>query len=190
MQEAAPSDTTPAAAGQSTQPQGCAAALAQVIQLFSRRPPAAPPAPPPAPTGNLVDAAIAAVLNNGLLDPNIIDIGAPPQGLVEPKLGMQVFKCGRTSGLTEGIITQIDVTVDVKYDTRVARFTNQIMITPCSQPGDSGSLILDFQRNAVGLLFSGSNLITVASPINAVLKTLNVELVTAAASGAPSPDFG
>jgi len=103
---------------------------------------------------------------------------------------MQVFKSGRTSGVTEGVITQVDVEVNVKYDTRVARYTNQIMISPCSKPGDSGSLILDFQRNAVGLLFSGSDQVTVASPIRAVLAALNVELVTTALAAAPRPETG
>lgn len=189
-QDAAATADTPASAAQSTQPQGCAALIAQLLNTLTalRTPTTAQPAPPLVAPTNQVDAAIAAPLRDDLVDPNIVDIGAPPQGVAEPALGMQVFKSGRTSGVTEGIITQVDVVAIVKYDdTHSARFTNQFMITPCSQPGDSGSLILDFQRNAVGLLFSGSNLITVASPISAVLAALNVELVTAAP---PAPELG
>jgi hypothetical protein len=186
----------PAAAAQSTQPQGCAVIVAQLFKslldsLSNLRTPTTALPPPPAETpGNLVDAAIAAPIRAGLLDPAIVDIGAPPQGIAEAKLGMQVFKSGRTSGVTEGIITQVDVAVNVKYNDQTAHFTNQIMITPCSQPGDSGSLILDFQRNAVGLVFSGSNLVTVANPIGAVLAALNVELVTAASAASPGPETG
>jgi hypothetical protein len=182
-----------AASAQSAQPMGCAALLAQILQSLTslRSRTTALPPPPAVFPANLVDAAIAAPTSSSLLDPNIVDIGAPPHALAEAKLGMQVFKSGRTSGITEGIITQVDVEVNVKYDTRVARFTNQMMITPCSQPGDSGSLILDFQRNAVGLLFSGSNLVTVASPMAAVLAALDVELVLAAdTAGAPTPETG
>jgi hypothetical protein len=188
--------TTAAAAAQSTQPQGCAVVVAQLfsslVESLSniRKPTTALPPPPAEASGNMVDAAIAAPIRDGLLDPAIVDIGAPPQGIAEAKLGMQVFKSGRTSGVTEGIITQVDVVVNVKYDTRTARFSNQIMITPCSQPGDSGSLVLDFQRNAVGLVFSGSDQVTVANLIGAVLAALNVELVTAATATSPSPEPG
>lgn len=191
MDEAAAAAAASAGA-QSAEPQGCAAILQTLLKNLSNpQGHSTVVAPPPAKTsGNLVDAAIAAPLNNSLLDPNIIDIGAPPQGIAAARLGMQVFKSGRTSGVTEGIVTQVDVEVNVKYDSRVARFTNQIMISPCSQPGDSGSLVLDFQRNAVGLLFSGSNLVTVATPIQTVLTALNVELVTEAVVSGQIPEHG
>ena len=91
---------------------------------------------------------------------------------------MRVVKSGRTTGITEAQIVQIDVTVNVKYGDLVARFANQIMTTPFSQQGDSGSLVLDFERRAVGLLFSGSPQITVLNPIDAVLSALDAELVT------------
>jgi hypothetical protein len=53
------------------------------------------------------------------------------------------------------------------------------MTTPFSQQGDSGSLVLDFERKAVGLLFSGSPQITVINPIASVLSALDAELVVA-----------
>lgn len=128
---------------------------------------------------NQVDAALVAPLDNVLLDPNIIDVGGPPLGIVVPRLGMRVVKSGRTTGITEAQIVQIDVTVNVKYGTRMARFAHQIMTTPFSQQGDSGSLVLDFERRAVGLLFSGSPQITVLNPIASVLSALDAELVIA-----------
>jgi hypothetical protein len=180
------------AGAQSAEPQGCAAIIQSILSSLtgSSGPTPGIKPPPLPPQGNMVDAAIAAPTSNNLLDPNIIDIGAPPQGIAFAKLGMQVFKSGRTSGVTEGIVTQVDVDINVKYDDRVARFTNQIIITPFSKPGDSGSLILDFQRNAVGLLFSGSDLITVATPIQLVLKALDVELVTGTIASGPAPEHG
>ena len=61
---------------------------------------------------------------------------------------------------------------------------HQIVITPgsFSAPGDSGSLIVvnanprksDSDRKPVGLLFTGSDFITVANPINAVLQRFGV----------------
>ena len=95
---------------------------------------------------------------------------------------MKVLKYGRTTGLTKGRVYAINVTIDVTYDTDVARFENQIMITPgtFSAGGDSGSLIVvDSKRSAdhhkaVGLLFAGSSLYTIANPIGPVLSAFGV----------------
>jgi hypothetical protein len=148
------------------------------------------PVPPMPPQGNRLDAALVRPLNAGMLDPSIIDVGAPPLGFSSPTLGMKIVKSGRTTGVTEGLITQLDVTVDVRYGERTARFVNQIMATPFSKPGDSGSLVLDFERKGVGLLFSGSDQISVINPLAMVLSALKVDLVTASGSAAPPPDFG
>ncbi|HEC21790.1 MAG TPA: hypothetical protein ENI95_02605 [Chloroflexi bacterium] len=163
--------------------QGCAAWLASLLSLL-QTPQTAKPVPLPGP-GN-VDAALARPLDDSLVDPRIVDIDGPPLGIVKPALGLKVIKSGRTTGLTEGVISQVDVTVDVTYADRVARFTGQFMISPLtsasntgfSQRGDSGSLVLDYERNAVGLLFSGSEVVSVATPIQTVLSALQVELVT------------
>jgi V8-like Glu-specific endopeptidase len=45
-----------------------------------------------------------------------------------------------------------------------------------SQPGDSGSAVLDMDRRVVGLLFAGSDAATVINPIGEVLSALNVEV--------------
>jgi hypothetical protein len=46
-----------------------------------------------------------------------------------------------------------------------------------SQGGDSGAAILDMDRNVVGLLFAGSNAVTIFNPIDEVLSALEVEPV-------------
>ena len=43
-----------------------------------------------------------------------------------------------------------------------------------SQGGDSGSLVTDSKNRAVGLLFAGSDVVTISNPIPAVLKSLDV----------------
>jgi len=48
--------------------------------------------------------------------------------------------------------------------------------TNMSQGGDSGSLVLDMKARAVGLLFAGSEQVTILNPISEVLKILNIEL--------------
>jgi hypothetical protein len=129
---------------------------------------------------NPVDCALARPL-----DPNMFSDDIPGIGIVnETKLatlGMRVRKAGRTTGYTEGNITLLNATVNVGYSTvkgpRTARFTGQIITEPMSQGGDSGSLIVDATENkAVGLLFAGSNLATIFTPIDAVLIALNITL--------------
>jgi hypothetical protein len=182
-----------AASSQSTRPTGFNAILAVLLALLSNlfQPrTSSPPPPPSTPEGNRVDAALALLVAGISADPNIVDLGSPPAGIIDPQLGMKVFKSGRTSGVTEATITQLDVTADVRYGEQTARFAGQIMTTPFSQPGDSGSLVLDFNRNAVGLLFSGSSQVSMLNPITQVLTAFDAELITAPLAGSPGADFG
>ena len=89
-------------------------------------------------------------------------------------------KSGRTTGFTTGTITVLDTTVEVSYGTgRTAQFENQIVTTAMSQGGDSGSCLMDGESSlAVGLLFAGSDQATIHNPIQAVLKSLDIEIVT------------
>lgn len=102
-------------------------------------------------------------------------------------LGLYVQKFGRTSGMTHGQITDINVTVDVCYESfwiwcfTWGTFVDQIGITsveptPFSEGGDSGSLIVsdDENKQLVGLLFAGSNTKTLANRIDLVLDRFNV----------------
>lgn len=108
----------------------------------------------PLPT-NLVDAAIAKPLSNDLVTEEILEIGVP-KGTVIGELGMVVQKSGRTTGLTQGLINQIDLTVQVQYGgSDIALFTDQLQADlPCGG-GDSGSVVLSGDH-LVGLLFAGS----------------------------------
>lgn len=100
-------------------------------------------------------------------------------------LGLTVGKSGRTTGLTQGRVTQIGVSVNVNYGGgRVALFRNQIAIrsvnaNPFSAGGDSGSLIWHWATGLrpVGLLFAGGGGTTFANPIGAVLAALNIRLL-------------
>lgn len=102
------------------------------------------------------------------------------------ELGDEVAKYGRTTGYTEGEITLLNATVDVAFGpAKVARFRNQFIIQNSGQfsaGGDSGSLIIskngDEQGNykAYGLLFAGSDIATMANPIEKVLSALRIRL--------------
>lgn len=124
---------------------------------------------------NSIDAALAEPKNANLVKPEIMLIGLP-EGIAKARLGMSIQKSGRTTGYTTGKIKDASATVKVNYDNRVALFRNQILTTNMSQGGDSGSLVLDMKKQAVGLLFAGSELVTILNPIASVLSLLNVEL--------------
>ncbi len=129
---------------------------------------------------NTVDAALARPVDADMFSDDILGIGIVNDTAL-PRLGMRVRKFGRTTSYTEGNITLLNATVNVAYSTakgtKTARFTGQVITEAMSQGGDSGSLIVDVDDNkAVGLLFAGSNLATIFTPIDLVLTALNVRL--------------
>ncbi|RXK88162.1 hypothetical protein EST62_04660 [Chlorobaculum sp. 24CR] len=125
---------------------------------------------------NLVDAALARPLNPADVQNDILGLGAI-SGTAEGALGMAVKKSGRTTGLTNGVIEQIDVTANVSYGGgRVAQFHDQLLAGAMSQGGDSGSAVLDTSNNLVGLLFAGSDEVTIINRIQNVFSILGVSL--------------
>ena len=129
---------------------------------------------------NLCDCALAAPIDPFMFSDDIKNIGLVMETKL-PMLGMRVRKFGRTTEYTEGNITLMNATVNVAYSTqagqKTARFVGQVITESMSQGGDSGSLIVDAtETKAVGLLFAGSNLATIFTPINVVLDALNVTL--------------
>lgn len=131
---------------------------------------------------NQVDAAIAEPLNHSDVTTVIPHIGSV-NGITAPRLGMQVVKCGRTSGLTFGTITTLGITQRINFGIHQPWFEEQFEVTGenglFSDAGDSGSLIVELStKKAVGLLFAGSQAgSTFANPISSVLETLNVQLL-------------
>jgi len=125
---------------------------------------------------NLVDAAIARPLNDNLVRAEILEIGLI-QGLGKGELGAAIKKSGRTTGLTQGQILQVDVTVDVQYGpSQVARFADQLLAGPMSQGGDSGSAVLDSGNRLVGLLFAGSPNSTIINRIEHVFSAFALRI--------------
>lgn len=116
-------------------------------------------------TCNYVDAAIAEVPFHDI-DRNVYWNGVPASAAKAAQVGMLLKKTGRTTNFTTGRVTAVGATVNVNYGGgRVARFCNQIVTTNMSAGGDSGSMVLDWQNNPVGLLFAGSNVATILNPI-------------------------
>jgi hypothetical protein len=130
---------------------------------------------------NRADAAIAAATTANLGNSTPSDgYGTPSSNTVAATLNQAVRKYGRTTGLTRGNVVGLNATVNVGYSHGTARFVGQIVIRgkgQFSRSGDSGSLIVDGQRRAVGLLFAGSsNGYTFANQIGDVLSALNVSI--------------
>lgn len=128
-----------------------------------------------APQANEVDCALARPIKKELIAPGILGIGLV-SGVSKAAAGMSVKKSGRTTGITEGQIRAVNVTTSVNYGQgRVLKFANQIFTTKMSEGGDSGSLVLDANNKAIGLLFAGSDQGTLLNPIETVLKVLKVQ---------------
>lgn len=127
---------------------------------------------------NKVDAALARPIDRRDVSSDIIDIGSPA-GTVKAELDKPVIKSGRTTGLTRGHIIRTDYTARVEYSGgRSAIFENQLLTWKMSNGGDSGSVVLvdDGTRKVCGLLFAGSEYVTVINRIEDVLSALGISL--------------
>ncbi len=76
-----------------------------------------------------------------------------------PILNSVVAKCGRTSGLTLGLILSDNATIRLPgYPTGLHLFTHQIETTAMAWPADSGSILFNYDNNTpVGLLLGGGD---------------------------------
>jgi len=136
--------------------------------------------------GNVADCAVARVIPNGrALVPAIRNLGGPT-GVTAPRRGMRITKVGRTTGLTKGTVRDVHFRFRLPYPgLGMIGFRDQVLCTPYSASGDSGSLVLEARtRKAVGLHFASSgDGGSVFSPIGPVLRRLGVRLVLGKVTG-------
>jgi hypothetical protein len=117
---------------------------------------------------NHVDAALARLRGpqrHAALIPFVGAVrGYVPKGEIE--VGEPARKFGRTTGYTEGRVFSVHLDIRVRYDRtgQSAFFENQILIEPAAPDfprfvakGDSGSLVVDEARHALGLIFAGTS---------------------------------
>jgi hypothetical protein len=139
---------------------------------------------------NEVDAAMARLTQPGrdLRDLDRLSYGGSILGVAAPyqldasgalQGSSRVYKVGRTTGYTEGVVTQIAAVTTIPYDGGTAYFTNQIAIQATadnvglfSDRGDSGSGVLNDRHELMGLLFAGSANRTLINPIAEVIDAL------------------
>ena len=156
------------------------------------------------PPSNWMDAAIALSSTSLLSNSTPTDDGygvpsstvyadANGDGFIDDRsllLGVNAQKYGRTTKLTQGQITGVNVTIDVCYDLfclTLGRFYDQVAIccSGFSDGGDSGSLIVsaDGNKNPIALLFAGDQTLTYGNRIDLVLAKFGVTMD----GGSPPP---
>lgn len=137
---------------------------------------------------NLVDAAIARLDEGIAWQPEVLDGIGDLQGVRpanEPLVdGEPVHKVGRSTGTTNGWVKgQHFKPMWVDFPIRTRSFVDVFEIESGGDPfcdsGDSGSLVVDEQHRAVGLLFAKANDAgtAYANPIHHVLDLLDIELL-------------
>jgi hypothetical protein len=127
---------------------------------------------------NLVDAAVARPTSSRNVTASILGT-LIPRGVDQAVVGAPVIKAGRTTQVTVGRVLAVNAVISVNYGVGVAQFRHQILTTPMAAGGDSGSLLMNGELNAVGLLFAGSPFITIHNHVADVETALGVRPVTA-----------
>lgn len=116
----------------------------------------------------------------------IISMERPISGVTDPYLGMIVRKSGRSTEATWGFIDGLYFSSVIEYSGGIVQvFENQIHIAPAepdtsiSDPGDSGSVWVSKDYDAVGLHFAGDlphsafGEYALANPMKLVMRALN-----------------
>jgi len=142
---------------------------------------------------NLVDAAIALPISADAISTEILEVGQLT-GIAVAKLGDGVYKSGRTTGLTYGVVIAVDVDIQVAYGGGIARCVDQLEIRQQSDyaemvaGGDSGSAVLTADNRLCGLIFAGdSNGTGYANRIEHVMSLLGLEFKTPVPEPPPAP---
>jgi hypothetical protein len=148
---------------------------------------------------NTIDAAIAQVDAFDVDSEGfILDIGVIDPVPASAAVDMPVKKSGRTTGLTQGMVAAVDVSIAVGYSSGYGLFKKQVRIAANPgeafiRGGDSGSLLVTDPADgtapqAVGLLFAGNDTGSdaFANPIEDVLAAFGVNMVGCAESTACS----
>ena len=135
------------------------------------------------PEPNLVDAAVAVPLSDADLDSRVLGEADEPtisvKGTAPLDVGMAVKKSGRTTGFKRGSVASVGASVRVQYgEGKTAVLEDQVTIEPAgfSAGGDSGSAILTEDDRIGGLLFAGSEQVTIANRIEHVFRLLKLNL--------------
>lgn len=130
---------------------------------------------------NKHDSAIAKInedlVKSGFVDLIYPQLGKPLAGFGTVEVNSNVYKVGRTTGFTAGKILATSATFQIPYDFGIATFHDCIISTSMSQSGDSGSIGINEKMEAFGLLFAGSNKVTLYNPISHVKDYYGLQVI-------------
>ncbi|WP_406718842.1 S1 family peptidase [Streptomyces althioticus] len=111
-------------------------------------------------------------------------------GVADPTVGQRIFRSGSTSGLRDGEVTALDVTVNYPEGTVGGLIESDV----CAEPGDSGGPMFS-EGIALGVTSGGSGDcrsggVTYFQPLTKALADLDLKLIVAdgADGGGPSPE--
>jgi hypothetical protein len=97
------------------------------------------------------------------------------------RVGRHVIKSGAATGVTQGIVVDIDYACDVQIHSGLQRAGRQLLVRAAqdgqrfADAGDSGALVVDASNRAIGLLWGNTPQGDgVACPIDAVLAALDI----------------
>ncbi|MPQ44955.1 hypothetical protein [Clostridium tarantellae] len=125
-------------------------------------------------TINYTDAAIAEIFYKMEYDTSIPYIGKI-KGVAKAYPTMAIRKTGATTGYTTGHVgttfLKLNTTTE---DGGTYLMENQIFANRMSEAGDSGSVVVDNNNNAVGLLMGANKYGSIINPIDKTLNLLDV----------------
>lgn len=159
------------------------------------------------------DCAIASISGRGL-NPVVFELGVTISAIGDPQLGERVVKSGRTTGVTNGVVTRIEVNTSIDYGAGVKAVVGGFEIgadplaparnDEISKTGDSGAAWLAIDKTGkpapvmLGLHFGGdqdgtSGEFALACYAKSVMTALEVEpagdVQTAFVQSADESDF-
>jgi hypothetical protein len=134
---------------------------------------------------NDIDAGVATISNNVMWHQSYLSVRkvSAPAGWTTAAVSDDVYKIGRTTGLTYGVVTSVSAVVGpIAYAPGPCWFRRSLTIegkngTMFSDHGDSGSAIVKASTGQlVGLLYAGNGTDTFACPIDAVLAAFSCRI--------------
>lgn len=114
-------------------------------------------------------------------DNRVLGVEGKIGSVYSPKVNDELIKSGRTTGVTKGKVKQKQASIKVKYPHETVLLKDQIIVDDFSEGGDSGSAVFYKEGNILhpsGLLFAGSDRITVVNDIDNVIKESGMNIKT------------
>ncbi len=137
------------------------------------------------------DSAIAKIypelVDGGYIDTAYPELNHSLDGFCDVSVGDTVYKCGRTTGFTTSKIIAENAEFRINYSFGQCTFKNVTLASAMSEGGDSGSIGLNKDLKAFGLLFAGSEKVTLFNPIGPIVEYYGLRPIVDEHSPLPKP---